>query len=177
MNCALDALSLLRCSSPQYEEQWLTGRRELPEAMLACVEAIGTANVQHRDHATDAGGMRNHVLPYIGSMKLPDVRPKHLTEWIRKLRDHDVALAAHRPKGVRARLGDVPRLGHRRAHQGEPCWSTRGAIAGPRWRHLDMTAAPLARLTSSRTCDGEPMKTGKASRMRLHPVLADLLAS
>ena len=51
-----------------------------------------------------------------------------------------------------------------------------GAIAGLRWGDLDTTAAPLWRLTSSRTYDGKPTKTGKASRVPVHPVLAEMLA-
>lgn len=52
-----------------------------------------------------------------------------------------------------------------------------GAIAGPRWRDLDTTAAPLWRLTSARTYDGKPTKTGKPSVVPVHPVLAGMFAS
>jgi len=52
-----------------------------------------------------------------------------------------------------------------------------GAIAGLRWGDLDTTAAPLWRLTSSRTYDGKPTKTGKASRVPVHPVLAEMLGA
>jgi len=50
-----------------------------------------------------------------------------------------------------------------------------GAIAGLRWGDVDTTAAPLWRLTSSRTYDGQPTKTGAASVVPVHPVLADML--
>lgn len=52
-----------------------------------------------------------------------------------------------------------------------------GAIAGLRWGDLDTAAAPLWRLTSSRTYDGKPTKTGRASVVPVHPVLAEMLAA
>jgi len=51
-----------------------------------------------------------------------------------------------------------------------------GAIAGLRWRDLDTTVTPLWRLTSSRTYDGQPTKTGKPSVIPVHPILAGMLA-
>jgi integrase len=52
-----------------------------------------------------------------------------------------------------------------------------GAIAGLRWGDLDRSAAPLWKLTSSRTYAGKPTKTGKASVAPVHPLLAEFLES
>ncbi len=52
-----------------------------------------------------------------------------------------------------------------------------GAIAGLRWGDLDTAAAPLWRLTSSRTYANRPTKTGKSSVVPVHPVLAAMLTT
>ncbi|MBK9033897.1 MAG: hypothetical protein IPL61_21955, partial [Myxococcales bacterium] len=82
-----------------YSKQWLTGRRELYEATRARYEANGTSKVQHRDYATDAGRVRKHVLPHLGAMKLADVRPRHLADWVHKLRT-TTTLSPHTVRNV-----------------------------------------------------------------------------
>jgi integrase len=52
-----------------------------------------------------------------------------------------------------------------------------GAIAGLRWGDLDTTAAPLWRLTSSRTYEGRPTKSQRPSAAPVHPVLASMLTT
>lgn len=208
-----------------YAEQWLTIRREMYEATRARYEATGAGKVQYRDHATDRGRMRKHVLPHLGPMRIADVRPKHLAMWVHKLRT-TTTLAPHTVRNVYGLVGamfrDAAVAGHvehdpailTKTQLGEDEGSANGAgrytrehfalmigsadlpehsrvfaalgglaglrlgaIAGLRWGDLDTTAAPLWRLTSSRTYDGKPTKTGKASRVPVHPVLADMLST
>jgi integrase len=70
----------------RYAEAWLESRHQKHEATRRRYEATGQGRVQHRDHATDAGRMRKHVLPYLGDLLLSDVRPRHLAGWIHELR-------------------------------------------------------------------------------------------
>ena len=206
-----------------YAEQWLAMRREVNEATRARYEATGKGKVQHRDHATDEGRRRKHVLPHLGAMILADVRLMHLAEWDCKLRT-TATLAARTVRNVYGLVGAMFRDAAVAGHvENDPailtaCNSARtmaarkarggttraqfalmigsgelpdarvsaalgglaglrlGAIAGLRWGDLDTTAAPLWRLTGSRTYDGKPTKTGKPSRVPVHPVLAEMLA-
>ena len=208
-----------------YSEEWLNARREMFEATRQRYEATGKGKVQFRDHATDAGRIRRHVLPYIGAMKLAEVRPKHVAEWVRKLRT-TTTLASHSVRNVYGLVGamfrDAAVAGHldaspailTKTQLGEDQGSEEGAgrytreqlelmlgaeqlpeharvfaglgglagfrlgaIAGLRWGDLDVTAAPLWRLTSSRTYDKKPTKTQKASHVPVHPVLAEMLTA
>ncbi len=52
-----------------------------------------------------------------------------------------------------------------------------GGICGLRWGDLDTSIGPLWRLTSSRTYDKRPTKTGKASVVPVHPILGAMLSS
>ncbi len=52
-----------------------------------------------------------------------------------------------------------------------------GAVAGLRWGDLDVTTAPLAKLTSSRTYQDRPTKTQRPSVVPVHPLLAEMLTS
>jgi integrase len=212
-------------SVSEYAEQWLTIRREMHEATRARYEAAGTGRVQYRDHATDAGRMRKHVISHLGTMRLADVRPRHLAEWIHYMRTkttlaphtvrnvyglvtamfRDAAVAGHVESSpailTKTQLGEddgsadgagrysrehlalmlgsaaLPEHARVFAALGGLAGLRLGAIAGLRWGDLDTTATPLWRLTSSRTYDGKPTKTGKASVVPVHPVLAEMLAS
>ncbi len=206
-----------------YAEQWLANRRAIFEATSARFEATGTGKVQFRDHATDTGRMNKHVIPHLGALKVADVRPKHLADWIHKLRT-TTSLAPHTIRNVyglvgamfrdaavaglteqnpailtKAQLGedeggtngagrytreqlelmigsdDLPEHARVFVALGGLCGLRLGAIAGLRWGDLDTNAAPLWRLTTSRTYDGRPTKTGKSNRIPVHPVLAEML--
>jgi integrase len=208
-----------------YARKWLALRREMYEVTRKRYEATGAGKVQHRDWRTDESRMERHVLPYLGSMNLADVRPRHLTEWVHKLRT-SVGLSHHTIANVYGLLvsmfkaaakaglvehspcildssdfgdteSDGPGAGRYSRDQLEQMIGSDqlpeharvfvalgglaglrlGAIAGLRWGDLDTTTAPLWKLTSSRTYDGRPTKTGKASHVPVHPVLAAMLTS
>ncbi len=208
-----------------FADLWLKTRREKFEATWKAYQKNGTVRVQHRDHANDAGQVRKHVLPYLGTRKLAEVQPKHLADWIHKLRttttlsSHSVrnvyglASAMFRAAAVAGHVEATPAI-LEKAELGEDEGSAEGAgrytreqfeliigadqlpeharvfaalgglaglrlgaIAGLRWGDLDVTATPLWRLTSSSTYNGRPTKTGVASIIPVHPVLAAMLAS
>jgi integrase len=208
----------------RYARTWLDRRRERHDATRKRFEATGKGTVEHRDWQGDESRMRAHVLGSpLGSMKLADVRAKHLADFVHRLRTtsdlspHTVAnvygllVSMFRSAAVaglvetspciltRTELGSddgdtdgagrytreqlvlmlsSPKLPeHARvfAGLGGMAGLRLGAIAGLRWSDLDESAAPLWRLTSARTYDDRPTKTGKPSIIPVHLVLAGML--
>lgn len=178
-----------------YAEQWLANRRAIFEATSARFEATGTGKVQFRDHATDIGRMNKHVIPHLGALKVADVRLGAM------FRDAAVAGLTEQNPAIltKAQLGedegntdgagrytreqlelmigsdDLPEHARVFVALGGLCGLRLGAIAGLRWGDLETNAEPLWRLTTSRTYDGQPTKTGKSNRIPVHPVLAEML--
>lgn len=209
----------------RYAERWLAERREKHEATRRRYEATGQGKVQHRDHATDESRMRRHVLPHLGDLLLSEARPKHLADWIHKLRTstalsaktvrniYGLASALFRDAAVAglvestpciltdAQLGEEDELGDGAGRYTREDFERMigsdelpeiermfaalgglggvrlGAIAGFRWGDLDASTEPMWRLTSSRTYDRRPTKTGRVSAIPVHPVLAEMLTS
>lgn len=82
-----------------YAEIWLELRRQKYEATRKRYETTGAGKVQHRDHATDAGRMRKHVLPHLGAMRMSEVYARHLAAWIHLLRT-TTTLAPHTIRNI-----------------------------------------------------------------------------
>jgi integrase len=92
-----------------------------------------------RSVVDDKGRINNHVLPAIGKLRLDEVRPRHLRDLVRELRQGDLA-----PRTIRNTYG----IAHAMFHDAEvdeliasnPCKLKRGELPGktdkdPEWRN------------------------------------------
>lgn len=107
-----------------------------------------------RSVADDRGRIRNHVLPAIGDMKLEDVRPKHIRDFVRELRRKtDLA-----PRTIRNTFGIAHAMFQDAVVEelipGNPCVLKKGELPGktdkdPEWRNeATFTIAEVVMLVS-----------------------------